>query len=247
MFENQLLKRYEFKYLLTKKIANQIEKEANNFMTFDSFVQKSLNNQYFVRSLYYENNLSSNFFEKVDGMKFRRKYRIRTYDTSFKASVPIFFEMKGRNLERTFKKRMKIDYKYLNFFLQKKHHDKLLNIYPNNQLIRSFVFDAFRKNINPHILVDYTRRPYVNKFGLYFRLTFDKNLFSVLNDKLFCDERNLSWIECKAGLTILEVKFDRSIPAWFHRMIQSYNLKRVSLSKFALGMTTCGVAEETSL
>mgnify|MGYP006130979537 FL=1 len=51
---------------------------------------------------------------------------------------------------------------------------------------------------------------------------------------------------CKAGYTILEVKFDRSIPAWFHRIIQSYNLKRQSISKFVLGMTYTRLGVETS-
>ncbi len=79
MKDNQIFQRYEFKYILNKDISDQIEKEAKNFMTFDSFVQKRLDNQYFVRSLYYENIFSSNFFEKVDGMRTRRKYRLRTY------------------------------------------------------------------------------------------------------------------------------------------------------------------------
>ena len=95
MKENQLFQRYEFKYILNKEISDQIEDEARNFMSFDSFVQKTLNNQYYVRSLYYENNFSSNFFEKVDGMKTRRKYRLRTYGKSLEANTPIFFEIKG--------------------------------------------------------------------------------------------------------------------------------------------------------
>ena len=51
---------------------------------------------------------------------------------------------------------------------------------------------------------------------------------------------------CKAGFTILEVKFDRSIPLWFHRIIQSYNLTRQSISKFVLGMCYTNLGQETS-
>ena len=43
-----------------------------------------------------------------------------------------------------------------------------------------------------------------------------------------------------------EVKFDRSIPLWFHRIIQSYNLRRESISKFVLGMCYSKQGEETS-
>ena len=61
----------------------------------------------------------SNFFEKVDGMKTRRKYRLRTYGKSLEENAPIFFEVKGRNLERTYKKRMNVDFKYLNLIIDK--------------------------------------------------------------------------------------------------------------------------------
>ena len=246
MKENQVLYRYEFKYILNKKISDQIEKEVLNFMLYDGHVNKELNNKYLVRSLYFENNFSSNFYEKVDGMKIRRKYRLRTYSNFFDPKVPIFFEVKGRISERTYKKRINIKNKYLNLFLSQSQNFNLLNLYPNNEMIINFIFDSFRKNLKPLILVDYKRRPYINKFGLYFRLTFDTNLLSSKANNLFSNDKYSSWLECKAGYTILEVKFDRSIPAWFHRIIQCYNLKRRSVSKFVLGMSSCGLATETS-
>jgi len=43
----------------------------------------------------------------------------------------------------------------------------------------------------------------------------------------------------------LEVKFFRRIPPWFHRIIQAYDLRRLSISKFARGMEVCGFAEDT--
>ena len=246
MKENQILYRYEFKYILNKKISDQIEKETLNFMDYDEHVNKESNNKYFVRSLYFENNFSSNFYEKADGMKIRRKYRLRTYSNIFDPKVPIFFEVKGRISERTYKKRINIKNKYLNLFLSQSQNFNLLNLYPNNEMIINFIFDSFRKNLKPLILVDYKRRPYINKFGLYFRLTFDTNLLSSKTNNLFSNDKYSPWLECKAGYTILEVKFDRSIPAWFHRIIQCYNLKRKSVSKFVLGMSSCGLATETS-
>ena len=160
--------------------------------------------------------------------------------------VPIFFEVKGRVSERTYKKRMRVKYQHLNYFLNQNHNFKLLNLYPNNEMIKNFAFDSLRKNLKPRIIVDYKRRPYINKFGLYFRLTFDTNLLGSKANNLFSDDKYLSWLECKAGFTILEVKFDRSIPAWFHRIIQCYNLRRRSISKFVMGISTCGLATETS-
>ena len=244
MKENQLFTRYEFKYYLNNSISKQIENEAKHFMSYDDFAVNLPDNQYFVRSLYYEDNSFSNFFEKVDGIKSRRKFRIRTYGNSLNKNLPIFLEIKGRHLERTFKKRTAIDSKHLELFLNSEQNSKLLEIYPNNSIINDFVFDSIKKKIKPCVLVDYKRRPYINNFGLYFRLTFDSNIVSSKSKILFY--KKSTPLECKSGYTILEVKFDRSIPAWFHRIIQSYSLTRKSISKFVLGVCVCKLEHETS-
>ena len=86
----------------------------------------------------------------------------------------------------------------------------------------------------------------MNKHGLYFRLTFDQNLKCKNLNKNLKNILINQDIMCKAGFTILEVKFDRSIPLWFHRIIQSYNLNRQSISKFVLGMCYTNLGQETS-
>jgi len=243
----QSFSRYEFKYILKKNLSDKIENESKYFMHYDSHTNKDLENRYLVRSLYFDNKSSSNFFEKVDGMKMRRKYRLRTYSEIFDKNVPIFLEMKGRNNERTYKKRTMIKHEHLNFFFDQSKYISLLNIYSdNNMVIKNFVFDSIRKKIFPRVLIDYKRRPYINKFGLYFRLTFDSNILASKTQNLFTSDNFSSRIECRAGYTILEVKFERSIPPWFHRIIQNYDLRRLSISKFVIGMEQCGIAHETS-
>ena len=243
----QSFSRYEFKYILKKSLSDKIENESKYFMQRDSHTNKDLGNRYFVRSLYFDNQFSSNFFEKVDGMKIRSKYRLRTYSDVFDKNIPIFLEMKGRINERTYKIRTKIRHEHLGYFLDQSKYISLLNIYSHNNLvIKNFVFDCLKKQIFPRVLVDYKRRPYINKFGLYLRLTFDSNIFAGKTKNLFTNDNFSSYLECRAGYTILEVKFDRSIPPWFHRVIQNYNLRRLSISKFVIAMEKCGIAQETS-
>ena len=68
--------RYEFKFLLNKKKADQIENEIKNFMVLDTNADKQKNKKYFVRSLYFDTPDYANFYEKVDGIKLRKKFRI---------------------------------------------------------------------------------------------------------------------------------------------------------------------------
>ena len=65
----QSFSRYEFKYILKKNLSDKIENESKYFMQYDSHANKNLGNRYFVRSLYFDNQISSNFYEKVDDKK----------------------------------------------------------------------------------------------------------------------------------------------------------------------------------
>ena len=240
----QKFSRFEMKYIIRKSISESIQKEIRNFMIYDEYANKELKKNYFVRSLYFENNNYSNFNEKVDGVKLRHKYRIRTYSNKLDKNTPIFLELKGRENERTYKIRFFIEQNDLNLFFEKKNYFKLKKTYLDNYLIEQFIFDCYRKNLSPKILVDYNRTPYINKSGLYFRLTFDNNIISLSNSSLYSTGLNSGWRECLAGFTILEVKFESSIPAWFQRIVQSYQLQIRSISKFVIAADTLGLASD---
>ncbi len=240
--------RYEFKYIITNSISNAIETEVKNFMQSDSFASLEKNNAYYVRSQYYDNDLSSHFYEKVDGMRDRYKYRIRTYGPKHSSENPIFLEKKGRKLERTFKQRYQIDHDNLEIFYNPFEKEKLLHLYPDIDLIRDFVFDSIRKSITPRIIVDYLRTPYVSNFDSNFRLTFDRSMtVTHTNDNLELYQKTHRKLKVAAGYTILEMKFFRRFPPWFQKIIQTYNLRRLSISKFSTGMEYCGIAEDTGL
>ena len=238
--------RYEFKYLLPLKKAKQIEREIKNFMILDKNALKNKNKNYFVRSLYFDNEIYSNFYEKVDGMETRKKFRIRVYTSNEQLKSPIFLEMKGRKNQRTFKLRTKIDKNDVGYLLTDNNLNFLVKKYSNqNNVINHFIYDSLKKRIKPKVLIDYDRRAYHSKSGLLFRLTFDNNILSSPSNTLF-DNKKLNFKETRAGYTVLELKFERSIQPWFHRIIQNYNLFRISISKFAIGMEKSGFGEETS-
>ena len=238
--------RYEFKYLLPLKKAKQIENEIKNFMVLDKNALKNKTKNYFVRSLYFDNEFFSNFYEKVDGMEIRKKFRIRVYSSIEKSKSPIFLEMKGRINQRTYKLRTEIDKNDVNYLINNENFNSLSKIYSSqNNVINHFIYDSLKKRIRPKVLIDYDRRAYFNKSGLLFRLTFDNNILSSPSNQLF-SKNKLNFKETRAGYTVLELKFERSIQPWFHRIIQNYNLSRMSISKFALGMEKSGYGKETS-
>ena len=238
--DNQIFSRFEFKYIINKNLSKVIQQEVKNFTINDDFSKKK--DKYLVRSLYFDNNIFTNFKEKIDGIKNRHKFRIRTYSMKKNELVPMYLEMKGRDNQRTFKNRTKIEIDDLKSFCGNKDLFHLKKKYLDNKLINQFIFDFYRKKILPKVIIDYNRRALLSKNGLYFRLTFDSDIKACSSQDLF--EKNHNWKECISGNDILEVKFDLNIPPWFHRIIQNYQLKRISVSKFVLGMEYTNLAHD---
>ena len=78
------------------------------------------------------------------------------------------------------------------------------------------IFDYFRAKVEQNGIVDTTEE--VDRFPLFGASS---------NGFLFHDKKFFLSNKCKPGYTILEVKFERSIPAWFYRTIQVYDLRRI--------------------
>jgi hypothetical protein len=238
-------KRFEFKYVLQKKLRKEVEQELRYFVDFDPFVQQTPHHQYFVRSLYFDDQNHTAFYDKIDGLKKRSKFRIRTYCRQPDLSVPQFLEEKGRYNNAVFKNRISLtDTKTPRISsLTAPTILKLTNCATTNPTLKRFQYQRFRKVINPVALIDYVRRPYISKYDSEFRITFDEQLRATQTDELFPAKISNSY-PLLLGYTVMEVKFTRHIPSWFHRIIQSYELRRVSISKIVEGMKTLGLGRD---
>jgi len=230
--------RYEFKYILSNRVRQQIESEIVHFMKYDGHVHKELNNSYYVCSLYFDSSTNEYYYEKIDGIKYRRKYRIRTYGHQSEVGLPIFFEERVRGNNRTYKHRIPIKFEDIPRFCDSERIIELREVFPEVDLVERFIFDSLRCRLVPKVKVDYIRRPYTSDFDMNFRLTFDNELHSTHTGKLFVN-KSVNMIKLSlAGHTILEVKFNRRIPVWFHRILQKNNMQRISISKFCVAMET---------
>jgi len=230
--------RYEFKYILDEERKKLIESELSHFMQLDPFVERFDNKKYLVRSLYFDDPTYSFYYEKTDGLMHRQKFRIRTYTKDYDENIPIMLELKGRFNNFVYKHRCVIEHKSVldkDMFKLVEH-----GVDDNNDVVKQFTYDRFRKNISPIMLIDYQRRAYQSKYDYEFRITFDSDLRGTQTDLLFPVDslfsRNLI-----DGYTIMEVKFRKQVPPWFHRILVKYQLNRVSISKYCTGM------ESTSL
>jgi len=229
--------RFEFKYILGEELRREVEGELRFFMDFDPFVARNPRFRYFVRSLYYDDAFFSHYYDKIDGQLHRSKFRLRTYNDDPAKACAAFLEIKGRHNNMVFKHRTPID-EGIECFFQAGERDvtrRILERAAGGEILDRFRFDVLRKGIQPVMLIDYYRRPYVSKYDPEFRVTFDEKLRATKTDTLHpgkgARERSVM-----RGYTIMEVKFRFHVPSWFHRIIQSCELDRVSVSKICKGI-----------
>ena len=83
----------------------------------------------------------------------------------------------------------------------------------------------------------------VSKYDPDSRITFDERLEATKTDCLFPDQKAVPY-QVLSGYTIVEVKFRRHMPSWFHQVIQAHELRRISVSKIVSGMERLGLARD---
>lgn len=236
--------RFEFKYILSAAKRKAVESDLLYFLEFDPFVADREGYTYFVRSLYYDDPGYSAFHDKIDGLKSRYKFRIRTYSRSHEDNAPIFLEIKGRHNNLVFKHRTPIQLQAGRKRIKGSClTSELLATAEKSSVRDQFEYDTYRKSLRPVALIDYQRRPYVSKYDPNFRITFDDELSATKTTSLF-PGRDVAPRRVLAGHTVIEVKFRHHLPAWFHQVIQAHELRRISISKIVSGMETLNMAHD---
>ncbi|QDV05134.1 VTC domain protein [Planctomycetes bacterium Poly30] len=241
--------RFEFKYLLPEAVRDELETMFQYFVELDPYVSTKPDKKYVVRSLYFDNSAHVNYWEKEDGKKHRQKFRLRTYTKTPSDGTPRFLEIKGRHNNLVFKHRTQLLEEPRRdaeeSFLWHPTTGALLGRLEDGAVREAFRFDLHKKHLQPVMLVDYLRRPYISKYDPEFRITFDDSLRGTATGSLDPDGRAVSR-SVLSGYTILEVKFRYHVPKWFHRLIQTMELERVSISKYCACMRSLGVVQNPS-
>ena len=237
--------RFEFKYILSSRRRARLEKDLLYFLEYDPFVANLNNHRYWVRSLYYDDPHYTAFHDKIDGLHSRSKFRIRTYSPTPESDVPIFLEIKGRYNNLVFKNRIPVHATGANLAKVKgaELSAAILDGTEESAVRNQFEHTLYRKRIAPVALVDYERRSYFSRYDPNFRITFDEGLSTRQSTGLFpCAGQ--AYKKVIAGYTIIEVKLQTHLPSWFHRVIQTHELHRISVSKIVTSMETLGLAHD---
>lgn len=158
--------RHELKYYINKLQFEEIRKRLSSFMSKDKNTLED--GHYFIRSLYFDDYKDTSYYQVLNGISKREKYRIRYYnnDCSY-----ICLEKKAKINNMTNKTSCRVT---------KEQVEDLLNgglsiENKNHELLNEFILKTKFYGYKPVVIINYDRIPYVYNAGNV-RITLDYNI-----------------------------------------------------------------------
>ncbi len=221
-------RRFEFKYVLSKNIADKIVPIFLQHMYYDPNLAKTKESFYTVNSLYYDSIGFGCYQEKVSGVSRRKKFRLRYYN-NFDPNNNIFLEIKRKYDAVVVKDRVEMPQELAHDILSGKSFPE-----NKNKTLEEFLFAKNYNSMKPMIMVSYRRKPLMGKNNEKLRVTFDYDIETWKTDWL--DGKKERKRKVTSDELILEIKFDNSLPIWVYDIIQKYKLQRVAFSKYCFSL-----------
>ena len=220
--------RHEIKFIISKQMSLILKQRLALAMNVDKN-SVNLDNTYFIRSLYFDDINSTAYYEKIDGVLYRKKYRIRIYnnDSSF-----IRLERKWKHNNMTSKDQLKIS-KENCIHLLTNQFDNVDKELLNNSLMKEFITDIKVFGLKPSVIVDYKRLAYTYHISEV-RITFDERIKSGLYNCNLFNMNRITYDVIDNNEVVLEVKFNEVLPEHISIILQTIPMYRQAVSKFAL-------------
>lgn len=225
--------RFERKFVVTETAADAIQQFVSAYLSLDEHMAGAESIGYRVCSLYLDTPQLSFYSQSKEGIKNRRKLRIRFYDN--RPDGVAFLEIKRRTGETVHKLRATV---------KKTCCDALLRgerLATSHLCIADDVgcraLDEFCDCKQMHdadgmAFVDYRRIAYVSPTADNTRVTFDRHLVA----RPYSPGQGLAAPPEAAPVdvrgVVLELKYNGRAPRWMHDLVQSFHLQRCSFPKY---------------
>ena len=217
--------RNEIKFIISKTMAEVLKQRLSLIMSVDNNSYNS-DNSYLIRSLYFDNENSDAYYEKMDGVEYRKKYRIRIYNFDDKF---IRLECKYKHNNMTSKDQILIDKELCIKIIDGKIDEIDLT---KDNLLRQFALDYRLNRLEPSIIVDYNRVAFTYHVSDV-RITFDSQIKSGMYNYNLFDKNAATYIVIDDNQMVLEVKFNEILPESIALILQTVPTFRQAFSKFA--------------
>ena len=182
---------------------------------------------YKITSVYFDDFNDSCYYDAVNGVRDRCKYRIRIYDDSFDI---IKLEIKYKHDSRIYKISQKITFEEMTKLLRK----EVIDDYEIKDDVMTRMQLAMKtKDLRPVVIVEYDRTAFVYDPGNV-RITLDRNLRYSTDIEDFINRKKDYCRMIPDTGHVVEVKYDEFLPGFIAGVLEGGNMEQSSFSKYCL-------------
>lgn len=227
-------RRVEWKYCVPCELADELSASLEPRTRPDAYCTGP-DGIYHVRSLYYDTRDLRFYHERKDGLRIRRKLRVRNYGTA-----EYFLEIKRKLDQVVVKERVAIPEARLADTLDGADPAVVMAGRPPGELRTLERFRTILKSLGlvPTLLMTYERRAMIGRSEPDLRITLDRDLRGRTRPgaDALVQEGRLFEFEPRH---VLELKFSGRPPRWLMDIVAQFYLKRVPYSKYCEGIDRC--------
>ncbi|MGW6695045.1 VTC domain-containing protein [Rhodococcus sp. NPDC054953] len=231
--------RYEIKYFVDEMKVPELRAELAARMDTDPY---SPHGGYPVTSLYYDTPDLRFYWEKIEGLKFRRKLRLRLYGPPAACTdeTPVQIEIKQRVNRVTQKRRIALPYGLAQRWLNGREE---IDGDPSQ---RPFVNEVTtligNLDLRPTVTTGYLREAFVGREAdLGLRVTIDHKVHGRDRDFHFASGAENRYI-IPPKLAIVELKANERVPYWATDLTARLNMSVIRVSKYCQSVEAFGMA-----
>ena len=236
--------RYEIKYFVDEMKVPELRRELAARMDTDPH---SPHGGYPVTSLYYDTPDLRCYWEKIEGLKFRRKLRMRIYGDPAEGTedTPVQIEIKQRVNRVTQKRRTAMPYGRARSWLdERKEIDCDDSQRPFVDEVTTLVGNL---DLRPTVTTGYLREAFVGRDAdLGLRVTIDHKVHGRDRDFYF-GSRSQNRFTIPPRLAIVELKANERVPYWATDLTARMNMSVVRISKYCQSVEAFGLAPRSIL
>ena len=234
--------RFELKYLLPYQVAMTLKQELQKYMTKD---RHGKNGIYGLSSLYYDTDDYRFYWEKVEGIRFRRKLRMRRYlnNKPLTKNSLVFLEIKQRVDRVTQKRRIPLKYGEALQFC----HEGIIP--PHTEKERPVIEEIESMlriyHLKPKIITTYNREAFVGSdYDAGLRVTFDTDI-SYCCHHLDLAKNNPEEFMISPDRVIMEIKVNERVPYWITEIVAQQNFRLIRVSKYCQGLESAAAVPQS--
>jgi SPX domain protein involved in polyphosphate accumulation len=231
--------RFELKYLADRLLAEALRDELRRRLDADTHSREG---SYTVWSRYYDTADLRFYWEKIEGIRYRRKLRIRHYGlpSALTPDTPVWVEVKQRVNRVTQKRRAHLPYAQA---LRLCGGAEPAGPDPRDAgVVEEVLAMVAEHDLRPTTVVGYVREPFVGRdedTGL--RVTIDSRVRGRDRDlDLGAEGENRMCV--RPDLSVVEVKVNERAPYWLTDWIARHDLQLIRMSKYCQSVEVFGRA-----